>query len=239
MKVYSNDKYISRNKKISKVLMITSLVFLGFSFIAMLNTSTNSTVFFLSLIAGLLGIILSTLNIPLSNRFGTSPRPDELITRSLKGLGDEFSLFHYSADAPHLLVSHNGIWILMPYMVKGKVQYDGYRRKWKLAKTGNFLTRFFGSEGLGNPTKEAHYLVKDFNNSVRKKPEFRSLPSPTPVALFLTEPIQFEVDETPFPVMSSEKIKPFMRRSTNLPKEDQANIQKYLEDLLLKFRSDF
>lgn len=239
MKVYSNDKYISRNKKISKVLMITSLVFLGFSFIAMLNTSTNSTVFFLSLIAGLLGIILSTLNIPLSNRFGTSPRPDELITRSLKGLGDEFSLFHYSADAPHLLVSQNGIWILMPYMIKGKVQYDGDRRKWKLVKTGNFLTRLFSSEGLGNPTKEAHYLVKDFKNSVSKKQEFRSLPNPTPVALFLTEPIQFEVDEAPFPVISSEKIKPFMHRSSNLPKEDQANIQKYLEDLLINFRSDF
>lgn len=237
MKVYSNNKYIERNKKISKILMITSLVLLGFSFIAMLNSTTNSTIFFLSLIAGLLGIILSTINIPLSNRFNISPRPDELITRSLKGLGDEFSLIHYYSDVPHLLVSLNGIWILMPYMVKGKVLYDGNRRKWKLLKTGNFLSRFFGSEGLGNPTKEAHYLVRDFKNAIRKRKEFRSLPDPTPLALFLTNPVEFDVKQTPFPVISSEKIKPFLRRLTNLPKDDQTKIQNYLDDLILILES--
>ncbi len=68
MKIISNDKYIERNKKLSKITMIASLVFLGFSFIAMLNGDPNSVLFFPSLVAGVIGIILATINIPLTSR---------------------------------------------------------------------------------------------------------------------------------------------------------------------------
>lgn len=231
MRIFINEKYIDRNKKISKITMISSLVFLGFSFIAMLNTTANSVLFFPALIAGVIGIILSTINTPLANRFGNSPRPDELITASLKGLGDEFSLFHYSTDIPHLLLGPNGLWILMPYQVKGKVIYDQTRKKWKLIKKSGLLVRIFGSEGIGNPTKEAQYLTQDLQQGLSKKFTNQDLPRPTPLAIFLSTPIELEVEGSPFPAIASDKIKNFLRRAPDLPKPQQSGIERLRNQL--------
>ncbi len=155
-----------------------------------------------------------------------------MITRSLKGLGEEFSLFHYIADVPHLLAGPNGLWAIIPYQVKGKVIYDKSRNKWKLKKKGNFLANLFGSEGLGNPGNEARLLIKDHLQQIKGHKEFTDLPELTPLALFLSDSVELETGDSPFPALQMEKIKNFIRKYPDLPKDKQLRINEYKSFLL-------
>ncbi len=162
MKIYSNDKLIKRNKFLSRLTLILGLGFMGFAFFTLLNAEANSPLFLPSLISGAIGIILATINIPLSARFGVSPRPDELINAALKGLDNSFALFHYTTAIPHLLAGPTGIWLINTYMVQGRVIYNVEKKKWKLYKSGGFFSKLFGTENIGNPTLEAEATIHDF-----------------------------------------------------------------------------
>jgi len=231
MKIYSNEKLIKRNKFLSRVTLILGLGFMGFSFLTLLNAEVNSTVFIPSLIAGAIGIILATINIPLSSRFGVSPRPDEMISTALKGLDNSYSLFHYTTPIPHLLAGPNGIWLFNTYVVQGKVKYDVSKKKWKLIKSGRFFSKMFGTEGLGNPTLEADATLIDFVKLSKNIPEITGLPDPISVAVFISKEITLETDGSPIPAVVLEKLKLLVRRSPELP-EDQKNSVKELIKIL-------
>jgi uncharacterized protein (DUF486 family) len=231
MKIYSNDKLIKRNKLLSRLTLILGLGFMGFAFFTLLNTETNSPLFIPSLISGAIGIILATINIPLSARFGVSPRPDEWISASLKGLDNSYSLFHYTTPIPHLLAGPNGIWLFNTYMVQGKVKYFFEKRRWKLAKSGRFFTKLFGTESIGNPSLEAEATSHDFQKMIEKMGLILPLPEPVPVALFISKDISIEADDAPFPAISLEKVKAFVRKNPDLPEEQKSAIKELIKQL--------
>jgi hypothetical protein len=231
MKIYSNDKLIKRNKFLSRVTLILGLGFMGFAFITLLNTEVSSSIFIPSMIAGVIGIVLSTINIPLSARFGASPRPDELISAALKGLDNSFSLYHYTTPVPHLLLGPNGIWVFNTYVVQGKVTYDSNKNKWKLVKSGRFFNRIFGSEGLGNPSLEAEATEKDFLKLISRFPEIQNLPDPMPVAVFTSKDITLEVDDAPFLTVSVDKVKASIRKNADLPEKQKAAVKELIREL--------
>ncbi len=89
------------------------------------------------------------------NRWGRSPRPDELIDKGLKGLGREYTIYHYVTAASHLLVGPAGVWTLMPYYQSGKIVYE--KKRWK-SRGGGFIQsylRLFGQENMGRPEIES------------------------------------------------------------------------------------
>ncbi len=217
MKIYSNDKLIKRNKFLSRLTLILGLGFMGFAFFTLLNSETNSPLFIPSLISGAIGIILATINIPLSARFGVSPRPDELINTALKGLDNSYALFHYTTAIPHLLAGPTGIWLINTYMVQGKVIFDAKKKKWKLYKSGGFFAKLFGTENIGNPTLESEATVHDFEKLMNNLGEIPSLPVPSPLALFISKDITLEVEGAPLSAVSLEKLKAFVRKNPELP----------------------
>src|SRR5512138_2507411 len=108
MKIVSNPKKIDRYHKIGLYTSLASLVFLfiavGLTFTGQVDLTTYS------FIAMLLGLILSQVGVYFANRWGKSPRVDERITASLKGLDDRYTLYHYVTAVPHLLTGPSGIW---------------------------------------------------------------------------------------------------------------------------------
>lgn len=231
MKIYSNDKLIKRNKFLSRLTLILGLGFMGISFFALMNAEVNSSIFIPSMIAGAIGIILSTINIPLSSRFGVSPRPDEMISASLKGLDNSYSLFHYTTPVPHLLAGPNGIWLFNTFMVQGKITYDTSKKKWKLAKSGRFFSKLFGTESIGNPTLEAEATLQDFNKLLLKINGINAVPDPVSVALFISKEITIEADGSPIPAVSLDKLKLFIRRSPELPEDQKKAVKELINNL--------
>ncbi|HEX7971922.1 MAG TPA: folate-binding protein [Thiobacillus sp.] len=137
MKIVTNHKYIRRNKKIGQYTTIASLAILVIGFIISLDTS-NPSLFTWSLLALIVGFILSQVGIYFGNRWGRSPRPDEVLATGLKGLEDKYVLYNYMTVTPHLLVGPAGIWILSTFTQRGSISYDAQKKRWN-QRGGNFL----------------------------------------------------------------------------------------------------
>lgn len=231
MKIHSNEKLIKRNKFLSRVTLISGLAFMGFAFITLINSDIDSPLFVPSMIAGAIGIILATVNIPLSARFGASPRPDELISASLKGLDNSFHLFHYTTSIPHLLAGPNGVWVFNTYMVQGTVYFHSKKKKWKLVKSGRFFSKVFGTEGIGNPSLEAESTLHDFQKFIARTGEIPGLPEPQAVAIFIGKEVVLDADEAPFPAVTLDKLKAFIRKSADLPVQQISAVKELVGKL--------
>ena len=103
MKISTNQKLIERNKKISQYTLYVSLALLAVGFIwSIRNTDPDK-----SLIGWMILVpsyFLVQISIYMANKWGKSPRPDEIVVQSLKGLNDEYTLYNFTTPVPHLLV---------------------------------------------------------------------------------------------------------------------------------------
>ncbi|NJC98650.1 MAG: hypothetical protein FIB03_20345, partial [Anaerolineae bacterium] len=151
MKIIKNEKRIKLNGQIGQWTSLAALVVLG---LGMYISFTRTDLFIYSIAALLLGFTLTQIGMYLGNRYGRSPRLDERIDAGLKGLQNEFVMYHYMTPASHLLVGPAGVWILMPYHQRGQVTYK--KNRWRMSG-GGFLQsymRIFGQENIGRPDIE-------------------------------------------------------------------------------------
>src|SRR5512133_600111 len=121
MKIIKNEKLIKRNGMIGNVTSIGALVVLG---VGMYISLKRTDLFVYALLALLLGFTLTQIGMYMGNRYGRSPRPDEQLDAGLKGLPGDYSMYHYTTPASHLLVGPAGVWLLMPYHPGGRVVFE-------------------------------------------------------------------------------------------------------------------
>jgi hypothetical protein len=209
MRIVTNQKLIKRNARIGQVTTIVALVILG---IGMFITLKAPTQMGYSLGALLLGFLLSQIGIYYGNRWGRSPRPDELLDRSLKGLGREYTVYHYVTPAAHLLIGPAGIWTLLPYYQAGLISFE--KGRWR-AKGGGFIQsymRVFGQENLGRPDLEAKSEVELLKSHLTKLlPEGTALPEINSALLFANPKVELHAADAPLPALTPKELKEFLR----------------------------
>jgi hypothetical protein len=210
MKIIANEKLIKRNNRIGQITSIGSLVVLAVGMFYSFKDSqgTYMTFTFTTLI---LGFILFQVGNFYLNRFGKSPRPDELISQSLKGLDDHYSLYHYTTDVSHLLVGPAGVYSILPYGQEGTLYYDANKKQWR-QKGGNFFMKVFGQEGMGRPVGEAEIAREELERYLLKVGVGKEKVTGSPVLLFTNERATIEGEGSPVPYTTSEKFKDFIRR---------------------------
>ena len=207
MKIVSNENLIAKNKKIGQYTSIASLIILGIGLFASFNVQYINW----SFIALILGFILSQVGIYFSNRWGRSPRPDEKLTQALKGIGDKYTLYHYTTKIPHLLVGPAGIWALLPYAQGGTILYDTKKERFK-QKGGNFYLKIFAQESLGHPEVDANSTQKDAVAYLNSKVGELDLPNVEPLLVFTNPKAQIECENAPITALSVDKLKDFIRK---------------------------
>jgi hypothetical protein len=211
MKIVSNNKLISRNKKIGNYTTIGSLVILGLGLYISFSAQTSEG-FTWSLVCLLAGFLLSQVGIFFGNRWGRSPRPDELLSSNLKGLDDKYVLYHYVTKVNHLLVGPAGIWVLITYQQQGKISFDEKKQRFN-QRGGNWYMKLFGQEGLGRPDQEVATSLADMKSFIKKEElEFPGLPEPTAAVIFVNPKVDVDAQDAPIPTMQVDKVKDFMRR---------------------------
>ena len=193
MNIRRNDKIIKRNARIGQIAMLTGLAVLaGGMFISFRYPDQ----FNLSLMALLLGFMLSQLGIFYSNRWGRRPRADELLDQALKGLDKKFALFHYTTPVRHLLVGPSGLWVLLPFYQRGTITYA--KDRWQ-QRGANLYLKIFAQEGLGRPELEVASEIDKLQSFLKKRLPEESLPT-VQAALVFTSPkavINIPADATP------------------------------------------
>jgi hypothetical protein len=229
MKISKNYKLIDRNKKLAQITLYGSLALLAVGFFWTLRNPEPSKSLFGYLIL-VPAYLLVQISIYMANRWGKSPRPDEIVAQTLKGLDDKYTLYIYTTDIPHLLVGPIGAWIINPYHQSGEISYDPDKKKYSQKGGGNFLAKYFSQEGLPNITKNVENLKNDFFAYLEKKSiQFDEVPQV--INIFYSDKTVLKTINAPEIILKSDKLKDFIRKNvktTRIPLEDIINLQKQM-----------
>jgi hypothetical protein len=228
MKIVKDEKKIQRNARIGSVVTIVSLAILG---VGMYITFMRPEQFFLSIIALLVGFLLSQVGILYTNRWGRKPRPDEMLEQALKGLDDRYGLYHYHTPATHVLVGPAGIWTLHPKTQRGTITY--HKNRWR-QRGGGFLQgylRIFAQEGIGRPDLEIESDVDGMNKYFKRNLPDLDLPPIQSALVFFHPEIDLQVEDAPTPTLFAKKLKDFIRK--------EAKEKPLSSDIIEKIQADF
>ncbi|NWG06814.1 MAG: hypothetical protein HXY35_09035 [Chloroflexi bacterium] len=209
MKIIKNEKLIKRNGQIGNWLSLGALVVLG---IGMYISIQRTDLFIYALIALLVGFTMTQIGMYMGNRYGRSPRPDEKLDAGLKGLQNEFVIYHYNTPASHLLVGPAGVWLLFPYHQRGRVTFK--KNRWQMSGGGFFqwYMRIFGQEGIGRPDIEIDNEVRALRKFFSKQMDDSTIPDINAMMVFTSDNVEIEPADTPIPAMRLKQIKDFFRQ---------------------------
>jgi hypothetical protein len=233
MRIITNEKLIKRNATIGRVASLLGLAILA---LGMYITFRQPEQIGIAWIALLSGFALSQIGIYFGNRWGRRPRPDEQINDALKGLGENYTIYHYSSPVSHLLIGPAGIWALILHHQAGKIVYEKNRWQQKGGSFGQRYLRIFAQEGLGRPDLEVSSDINSINTYFRKNLPGDGtgfgIPSAQAVLVFTNEKAEIDVDEAPVPTLTAKKLKDFVRKRSKdkvLSQTGAQMIQEILE----------
>jgi len=209
MKIIKNEKLIERNGKIGQW---TSLAALGVLGLGMYISFAKPQFFTYSIICLVIGFIMTQIGMYMGSRWGRSPRPDEQLDTGLKGLQNEFNMYHYSSPVSHLLVGPSGVWVLLPYHQRGTISFE--KNRWKM-KGGGFLQgymRIFGQDNLGRPELDAENEVQTLQKFLAKKLNGSEIPEIKPILVFTADDVELDTGDSPITAMKLKQLKEFMRQ---------------------------
>ncbi|HLO17414.1 MAG TPA: hypothetical protein VK206_21455 [Anaerolineales bacterium] len=209
MKIIKNEKLIKRNGAIGNYTSLAALVVLG---LGMYLSFAKRELVAYYLVALLVGFILTQIGMYMGNKFGRSPRPDERLDAGLKGLQNEFVMYHYTTPASHLLIGPAGVWVVMPYHQRGQIAFR--KNRWRMSG-GGFLQsymRIFGQEGLGRPDIETDSEIKALKKYLSQHMDESEIPEINALMVFTNDTVELDADDAPIPAMKLKQIKEFMRQ---------------------------
>ena len=223
MKSIKNETLIKRNAKIGGWTSIAALVVLG---LGMYISFTRPELFIYSLLALLLGFTLTQIGMYMGNKFGRSPRPDEKLDAGLKGLQNEFVMYHYTTPVSHLLVGPAGVWVMKPYHQRGQVTFK--KNRWRMSGGGflqNYM-RIFGQEGLGRPDIEIESDIHALKKHLSKTLDESEMPEINSLMVFTNDEVEIDAENPPIPAMKLKQVKEFMRQKAKEKKLPAETINK-------------
>lgn len=209
MRIITNEALIQRNKRIGQIATFGSLAILAAGLFFSFSSPNEPNRIILSYVALIVGFIVSQVGIYFGNRWGRSPRPDEVITQGLKGLDDRYSLFHYTTPASHLLLGPNGVWVLLPYRQKGTITYERGRYT---QKGGNWYLKIFGQEGIGRPDMDSTNQVQDVKKLLDKEFPDGNTPPVNALLVFTNDKVELNLEDAPIPGVLIKKVKDSIRK---------------------------
>lgn len=209
MKIIKNEKLIQRNGKIGSWTSMAALIVLG---LGMYISFTRTELFVYSLASLLIGFTLTQVGMYMGNKYGRSPRPDEKLDAGLKGLPNEFTIYHYNTPASHLLVGPAGIWVLRPYHQRGQVSFQ--KNRWRMSG-GGFLQsymRLFGQESIGRPDIEIDSDINSLKKYLAKQMDESEIPDIKGLMVFTSDQVEIDGADSQIPALKIKQLKDFMRQ---------------------------
>lgn len=177
----------------------------------------------LTLLSLPVGFIVSQIGLYFANRYVRSPRPDERLDEVLDKVAKNSRIYHYVIPSvPHVILTPAGPIVLVAKFQAGNITADGY--KW--TQKGLGFSRFFGQQGLGNPSTEAEYRVKQLAKFIsRNAPTVAEKEIPMSAIIVFTTKDGGELDlkNSTIPALHYTKLRGFWKqrnRDEPLPKED-------------------
>lgn len=230
MVILRDDDNIEKLKKRGQRASIIGFLFLIAGFILLFAFPDNQLVIFYQLLALLAGYALTQYGISLTQRYATSPRPDEVLDDAVKSVARDGRMYHYLLPAPHVLLTKAGPIVFVLKYQTGNISAVG--DKWR--QTGIGFKRFFGQEGLGNPAKETEKMITSLANYIRENAEeVEEVPVGAMIVFTSNNIGDLNVAESNIPAMHYSKVKGYLRQkkdNKSLPSSDYAALQRAFDE---------
>lgn len=209
MKLVRNEKHISRNKLIGRILTFTSLGILGLGLYFAFKK--EMTLILYSYVCLIVGFILTQIGLNFVNRYGRSPRYDEVFGTAFQKLRHEYTYYVYTTPLPMLLLGPCRLWMPIPVNATGEISFvDG---KW-VHKTRNRIQKMMGQDSIGKPDREVAEASAALSKYLTEKgvpadlhPELKPI-----MVVYLKETQLGDVSKAPYPVVEMEDLKRYIRR---------------------------
>jgi hypothetical protein len=225
MQVSRNEKMIKRRAQLGIYATFAGLGIL----LAGMIVSFRVQQLWLSMAALVLGFVLSQYGNYNLRRWGSSPRPDQVIESSLKGFDDKYLLYAWSLPAPYVLLTPQGLYTMTTRDQTGQITVNG--SQWKSKMSLGRILMVFAQEGLGNPGGEAMDAAGRLDKWIKA-----SLPevavTTQPMVVFLKENVQLSVTEPAVPVMQAGSLKKWLRgpgKGPTLKSSDYRALEKLFD----------
>jgi len=218
MQVVTNEKLIKNRARLGRGASFAGLAVLILGLVASLFPQWLLASFGCLFV----GFVLSQVGLYHANRWVKEPRADQTLEKVLKGFDDRYYLYNYVLRAPHVLLTPFGLCVINPKQQRGKVRCEG--EKWHHeAGWRQGILRFFGQEGLGNPTKEARAEVERLSKWASEQvskwasEQVSKWEVPVEGVIVFTNPeVDLEIENPTVPVLDGKQFKSLLR---NLSKE--------------------
>ena len=235
MKIIIDQKSVQRNALIGKILRWVSLGCMLIGLIAVFSEeiSSNPNLFAIFFVIMIVGVLLSSVSGFFTSRFGKSPRPDELIDKTFKGLDDRFQIYHYRSAIPHLLIGPAGLWSIIPTFIDGEVTYDENKGNW-IHKRSSIINRILQKEYFPNPLSEYKHHKKELEKILTDNHRININPDLKLLVLFLNKNVNLSgiSEKDNILVMPYEKVKDRFRKmakNNNSSSEVYTSLEEILE----------
>ena len=240
MRVYANNKLISKKGILGRRVSMTGLVILGLGMLASFAPSYFQKIqdsgsalaqnsFMQWLFAGgwvyfsmgslIIGFILGQIGNYYMRRFLRPVRPDMVIARVLKSFDDRNRLYVWSSPIALVAAGPAGIFAFATRDTAGKVTLrDG---KVKTPFSWRKVLFFFGDENLGRPLDEATVDAKKLADWLKENIEAEV--EVQPLVVFTSDKADLTVEDTQVPVIHYKQLKSFLRnQNKNRPVNKKA-----------------
>lgn len=227
MRVYVNEPFVKRRAKIGQYISWGGLGVLAIGMVISFRANPEEPNYSLWILGSfaclIIGFIAANVGGYNMRRFGRSPRPDEKLSRDLKGFDDRYMLFVWMLPSPYVFAGPSGIYTIVARDQGGKVANEGNR--WRQPFSFLRLLTAFGQEGLGNPTTESRQEATKMQNYLNTHiPELDV--EVQPMVVFLNPTVQLELKNPEVPVVVPKGLKAVLRQRTREKRLDNQTLQE-------------
>jgi len=202
MQIYIHEKKAKRKGNIGKIAIFTGLALLGLGFYISLQRDASTVL--LLIVLAFVGTVVTQFGSIWFAKYGQSPRPDEVLSESLKGLSNNHALFHYSLNTDHALLGPSSAAAVIAYQVNGTITYEN----------GNYFAR--GSRGLfgGSRKRKLRGIERNAKREVKELTKVLHWAFPNrddfevhPLLVFVNDNVNLDLNEPPIPTAHAKKAK--------------------------------
>ncbi len=232
MKTVTNLKLINKIKVIMRVMILITFACFGIAiYLIFTNTVQSSPLSFItSTVLLIAAYTLFRVYVLLTGRYGASPRLEERLSLSLKGLSEGYTLYNYVFETSHVLIGKSRIWLFELYEVSGKITYTKHVDKWTYKKPNRSIINFLSPDTFRDPKRDFQFMEKDWRVSIEKiqkqtGQDFSRLDPPEKILVFMHSDVEIKDDGSGLIMLKSDQLKDFIRKSTCSNKDQQELIQ--------------
>ncbi len=209
--IFRDEQRVARLRRVAQIAGLVGLLILISGLVTTFTAGNDPRLLYYPVISLGIGWLLSQVGLYLTQRYVRDPRPDEVIDKAIRKGGVVGRLYHYFLPASHVLLTEWGAALIVAKHQSGQISVTD--DKWRQSGIG--LRRFFGQEGLGNPTRDAQSQLAKLARFIKKNaPDLAEEKIPVGAVILFThaDKKQLQLAGSSLPAMHHSELNNYLRK---------------------------